>query len=462
VLAKEKKPSELFADKEKKFRRAIAAKYVELGETCEKLKFYRFAREAYNEALEYETNNRAAREALGYVRKSGKWVVSPVESKKLPEENKRTEGQSDRDFEKLQKEYERAKEKAGQYAAKKYAGLGRWCEKEGLTDQAKKAWQRALTLDTDNEVARKGLGYKKVNGEWLTDKQIQARKEAKEGKVVKDSSQYESQLGVRLNKMESAHFRIETVFAHETCGEYVKACETCYAYFLRDVGDSPETQVWPGRAFFLVLEYKDQWNRYVDKFVHGGPKQKELTKKCVGQHNSGNVHAARYLGESDDALSAKDGLVHTTAHFLVFHHFNIQKEAWLQEGFAYYYTIKVLDSTNTHCVALGTYHNPEGGLKDWGDSTNWRELVKNEVVSHADPDLRSFHVKVTAELRYKESVKAWSLITWLFDKHREKFLEWLELVGKEGTTQDEAFQKLFGWSLEEVDREWRDYVRENY
>ena len=91
-----------------------------------------------------------------------------------------------------------------------------------------------------------------------------------------------------------------------------------------------------------------------------------------------------------------------------------------------------------------------------------QELVKKEVVSHADPDLRMFYGLRTKDLQFKASVKAWSMISWLFDKHRERFMKWLNAVGREGKEQEAAFQEVFGWSFEEVDIAWREFIRENW
>lgn len=464
ALAKDRrKPSEQYADKEKAFLRAVAAKYVELAAQGRKLKLFQFAREAYEEALKYEENNRDARKWLGYVRKSSGWVIDPAEAKKMPEQNQKPQNMHQSDFDKLVKKYRESEKKVGLYVGRKYSGLGKWCDKEGLSDQAKKAWEKAIRFDPDNEVARTGLGFKLVDGKWRTEKQIRAIKEAKEGRLVNDSpSRYEGPLGIKLNKMESAHFRIETVYAPDDLREYVKNCEQAYAYFLRDVGEEELKAVWSSKAFFLVLDNQEQWHRYVDLFTGGSDRQKNFTKQCKGSSADPSLHSAQYMGADGDHAGVIDGLVHRTSHFLVHHYWNITNQAWLKEGFAYYYTLKMLESTRWHCLALGDYNNPGGGMKDWGESQNWKELLKEQVLGHGDPDVRMFHAQPISDLQFQASVKSWSMITWLFDKHREPFMKWLTAVGREGRKQEEALHEIFGWSFEELDKEWRDYVRENY
>lgn len=48
--------------------------------------------------------------------------------------------------------------------------LGLWCQTEGLTAQAKKAFQQAIKVDPDHEGARTALGFEKVDGQWLDEK----------------------------------------------------------------------------------------------------------------------------------------------------------------------------------------------------------------------------------------------------------------------------------------------------
>ncbi|MHC4472695.1 MAG: tetratricopeptide repeat protein [Planctomycetota bacterium] len=460
--AKEKKkPYELFAEKEAAFRRAIATKLSELGGEARKFKLFPFARETYEDALKYDPNNKEARKWLGYTRKGGKWFQD--EPNKMPKNIQKGQNEHQSSVDKKIEDWKEKKRKTGLFIGRKYSALGTWCAKQGLPDQAKKAWERSIKFDPENTNARKGLGHRKVDGEWLTEKQIRARQEAREGKFVNDTpSRYEDALKIKLRKIESGHFRIESVVEPDRMKDFIKKVETCYQYFVRDVGEPENKEVWGRKATLLVLGTQQQWNNFVDMF--GGPsrRQKEFTKKLRGHMNSGSIFGAQHEGaENSTHESTVDGLVHKTGHFLAFHYWNINR-AWLLEGFAYYYTVKVLNSTSTHCVALGTYSNPGGGEKKWGESANWKELIKKEVLDNNDPDIRVFHKSRTADLQYSATVKAWSLISWLFDKHREKFMEWLSSVGRGGKGQEQAFQDIFGWTFEEVDREWRQYVRENY
>jgi hypothetical protein len=254
---------------------------------------------------------------------------------------------------------------------------------------------------------------------------------------------------------------VETVYSIDVLKDYVKTLETCYAYFLRDVGEPETKDIWGKKAEFLVLGTKEQWYHWVDLFGNGSASQKAFMKKTQGSQSAPGLFGVQYEGDGGSHETTLDGLVHKCTHMLVFHYWHID-QAWLSEGFAYYYTVKVLNSTRTHCVALGSYDNPKGGEKNWGESENWKELVKKDVVAHADPDLRMFFGLPISELQYNASVKAWSMISWLFDKDRDKFMKWLNAVGTQGKGQEEAMKEIFGWSFEEMDKEWRAFVIETY
>lgn len=56
--------------------------------------------------------------------------------------------------------------------AEGHAALARWCLEQKLTKEAKAEYQKVLAVDPDHEDARKGLGYSKYNGKWMTEDEI--------------------------------------------------------------------------------------------------------------------------------------------------------------------------------------------------------------------------------------------------------------------------------------------------
>ncbi len=58
-------------------------------------------------------------------------------------------------------------------SAKAFIDLGKWATQRGLTDRARDAFERALTLESENEEARIGLGWGQTSeGEWKTPSEV--------------------------------------------------------------------------------------------------------------------------------------------------------------------------------------------------------------------------------------------------------------------------------------------------
>ena len=59
-----------------------------------------------------------------------------------------------------------------------------WCSKEGLPDQRRAHLARVLDLDTDHAATRAELGFRRINGEWKSEKQLDAEQQAARAEQV--------------------------------------------------------------------------------------------------------------------------------------------------------------------------------------------------------------------------------------------------------------------------------------
>ncbi len=57
--------------------------------------------------------------------------------------------------------------------------------------------------------------------------------------------------------------------------------------------------------------------------------------------------------------------------------------------------------------------------------------------------------------------KSWSMVSWLLERRRERFIEFIKLL-KQGKTQDMALQEAFETDWRQLDKDWREDVRANY
>jgi hypothetical protein len=165
--------------------------------------------------------------------------------------------------------------------------------------------------------------------------------------------------------------------------------------------------------------------------------------------------------------SRRDMIVHTAIHQLNRIVWRLGERAWLDEGLAYYYTLKVLESCLTHCVALkkGDYangHVDEGGVKEWGDPANWKPIIKGLAQKKNDTALRAVISLPITKLLFQDTIKAWSVQSWLMDLDREKFIRMVDQLKDPAAKQDVVIQDVWGKGLEDIDLEWQAYVKKCY
>lgn len=452
-----------------------ASKLWSVAADATKQGFHAFALREAKRVLVFDPDNKNAREHLGYVKKKKKWELDGAASGKVKKQNVKNVKESQKSFDKRVEKWKTRKGKAEAFIASKYAQLGAACANKGYEDQAAKCYRRALSYDKNCAAARKGLGYRQVGKVWVTEKQMAAIKVAMDGKPVTEQSRLEKGLGVKLHKMESPHFRVEDdggiAVGSGSRGvdlkEQIKTLETLYAYYLADAGIDPTTDVFEGKKLEMcVVTTQPLWERWVDKF--STYKDKAWLKQSNTYRDIREKIAGTLRVETAEHVDTRDPLLHHAAHVLTFSVWGINYYAWLDEGLAYYYTVKVNETTRTHCVAKsggGYAEGPEiGGDKDWAVSEMWRQYLRQMVRGKNDVDLRGIVNKKLETLDLPQTVKAWGVISWLMDKHRTKTLAMLEALKENRNKRPapEVIEEVFGRTLEDIDKAWRAYAVRAY
>lgn len=450
--------------------------------------FFAFAIEQAERAIGFDPDQADARDFLKYEKKAGKWVQN-MEDYNAPnflKENVRAGGdhpESQESFDKRVKKWEEESlAKTNKFVAARYAELGDICSAKGYKDQAQKGYEAAMRLDKENEKARKGLGYIKFGKTWMTKKQDDARKAASKAEVLKEAETtvWEDLFGTKLTKVASLHFRIESTFPAEELSGHCLAAESAYAYYLADFSKDPGEDVFDrGQMTFVICGTEEQWNKCVDTY---GGADKEFTRQLGGMAVSdmirvirggkGDVKVDKGGGKTQTTLgstleSRRDMLVHLTVHTLNNRVWKLGGKAWLDEGLAYYYSLKVLESCTTHCVALkkGDYANgnkDEGGLKEWDDPGAWKPLLKDMVKKKNDTALRAVAMQPLTKLDFRDTVKAWGVASWLMDFDRDKFTSILEQMLDPAVKQENVIQGAYGKGYEEIDEDWHRFALKSY
>ena len=479
-----------FAFYEKSAKEVLKAAGTRVWECAKDAKtagFFAFAIEQAERALEFDPDQPDARDFLKYERKAGKWVQNMEEynSPGFRHENVRGGGdkpESEESFNKRIKKWEdESLAKTNKYVAARYAELGDICAAKGYADQAQKGYEAAMRLDKENEKARKGLGYIKIGKTWMTKKQDEARKAASKSEVRKEAETtvWEDLFGTKLTKVASQHFRIESTFPAEELSGHCLAAETAYAYYLADFGKDPGEDVFDrGQMVFVICGTEEQWNKCVDTY---GGADKEFTRQLGGMGVSDMVRIIRGSrqdqkvdkggGKSEIQLgstleSRRDMLVHLTVHTLNRRVWRLSDKAWLDEGLAYYYSLKVLESCLTHCVAQKKSDyagaKDEGGLKKWDDPNGWKPLLKEMVRKKDDTPLRTVAMQPLTKLDFRDTVKAWGVASWLMDLDRDKFTSVLDQMLDPAVKQDNVIQGTYGKGYEDLDEDWHRFALKSY
>lgn len=425
-----------------------AEEHYKLGDYLEISKMFKWARMEYEKALALNPEHERARKKL----------------EKIENNNRKTGDEALR----VEEEYLKRQEKMGKPLAKDFAELGDWAKKQGLTAEADRAYKKALEYDPDNAKARQALGHTKDKDRWISpwEKQMQADfkdgiAKAPQGEEVKESTAIEQGLNQKHNKRKSSRFLAES--PHLTSAQLarcVQMAEHAVAMYkkLFTMSEDPIPQEkYPMNH--ILLKTKEQHAAYIDKFDNRPATEKKQVKEMVGTSDADPPMGECWQGEHPESF-VHDFVVHTTVHALSMWHHRGDRP-WLTEGMAYYFTRLMNNTAQVHCVRFeGT--KTEGG-KNFNDPGNWPLIIREWMKTGKDPDMNAVIKSALNDLTAERTVKAWSVIDFLFAEHREKFLELHKALASDPKDKGEkAFQQVFNWSLEELNARWKEFARRSY
>jgi hypothetical protein len=104
----------------------------------------------------------------------------------------------------------------------------------------------------------------------------------------------------------------------------------------------------------------------------------------------------------------------------------------------------------------------EGGYKKWDNPDGWKPLLKALVAKKNDTPLRSVTMLPITKLDFIDTVKSWSVASWLMDLDRAKFMSVLDQMLDRAVKQENVIQGTYGKGLEEIDEDWKKYVKKCY
>jgi tetratricopeptide (TPR) repeat protein len=437
-----------------------AAKHWSIGDSMATSQMHQWAREQYNKTIELDPNHENARKRLGFKKgEDGTWESDPSIKQEF---GNRKKGE---DAERVRKTYVEKQEQAGKDLARQWGDLALFAKKNMMPEECEAAFRKALEYDPANATARKELGYEKdPKGVWISKVERDLRREMREGiakapagKASSEAGDLASTLGLTLKRRESDHFRVESPHLTEPqMGAMLQHAEHTYAIFHKIFG--AQDLFGEQKKVFLTLKDKAQHEKYVDLMMGKAEKARvDLAKKSRAM---GGWPVAELYQETAPEGLLHDWVVHSTVESLL-RRMGVKEYCWILEGLALHFTRLMKDTASLHCVDLaGT--TPQNKGKNYSEPADWPVVCRVWVRENKDPDITAI-LKCTnfAEIDGAETVKAWSLVEFLLAEHRPKFVELLSQL-KADAEPEAAFREVWGWTIQDLDFRWKQYVRVTY
>jgi hypothetical protein len=437
-----------WTDRWGKLLKKAAEEHSKLGDYLDGARMHKWARLEFEMAAELNPENEHARKKL---------QGGETENKKTGDDAK-----------KVDEEYRKRKQKTSKQLSSSFTELAEWAKSQGLNAEAQLAYGRALDYDADNAKAREALGFVKEKDKWISPWEKSIKAEFKDGSAratqgAEDAAPtpVEKSVGATHARRKTPQFLAESPHLTQVqLSRCIQLAEHSVAMYqkLFNLSASPiPTAKWPMNH--ILLKTKEQHEAFIDKYDNRSEEIKKAVKNMAASTNSDPPRGECWQGPRPD-LFVYDFVIHSTVHALSSWHIKGAR-AWLREGMAYYFTRLMNDSAAVHCVNFeGT--KTEGG-KNFRDPGNWPAIVRDWMRAGNDPDIGAVVKVALNDLTPERTVKAWSLIDFMFAEHRDRWIEMhKELLADPKDTGEKALQKVFKWSLEELDARWKDWARSAY
>lgn len=453
------------ADFEKKLAKAkidAAKGHAKIADYLDISKMHKWARFEDEKAVKLDPDNESARKHLGYKKDGEAWVKDP-EAKTEYENKKKGDDEA-----RIRQDYDSKLASLGKEIAKDFFEAGTFAKNKKLDEEAKLAFQLALEYEPDSEKIRKELKYEKTAGGWMSPSDKAQRdmfrgEIAKEpsGEEVKDPTEYEKELKLKHNRRKSPRAFIES--PHMDQKKLTRMCQLCEhsQSMFKSLFDVESKEP----LHLIIFKDKKDHEAYIDKFYKAPEEIKKLTKNAAGSQ-SPEEHRADWWQSTHPDDKAEDWVVHYTCHLMTFQLLGDHsggKRPWLHEAIAYYFTTEMLDSIKTYCIEWKGTAVGGDPKKAFDDPKNWPSIIRGWMKDAKDPSIHAVFKCILNDLDPPRLVKAWSLVDFFVKEHRAKFNEFCaKLKGDFGDNGEKALKELFGWTLEDLDEQWRTWAKRKY
>jgi tetratricopeptide (TPR) repeat protein len=467
----EPSPEELYRAKRPEVMAQIAARFESAAVFAWSNDLKQTAVELFKKVLEFDPENRKAKESLGWERKDGAWVPNEKKQKAAAEGVDSSRGNKRRG------EYEKRLREAEVAAAKLLTDLGELAEKAGDEDAAKALWKQALAHDDQNALANERSGNKKVDGKWFTGRALAHKefqkvydaslKKAQDLAVAPvscgDTTGISEKAGLKFHIYRTKNFRIESALSDAEIRDTLTWLERARAFYL-DLFQVPDRllEYSANPMVFVIGTTDEQRDKLIDACDGIAEKEKSFKKKfgavAVG---NGKLQLARF----QNGEQANRECLHIATHSFVHDSFG-QHAPWLSEALANAVSAAVKGANLKVCFS--------------GEGSTGGIHMENISLEQAPKELRDWvqtgkdtptgdFVKLPSDgLNALQIAKAWSIVMYLLEKDRSQAREYFAAAGQgnggEASKDDRVLAQFFGdfpkWK--DLDAVWREWAADVY
>ncbi len=362
-------------------------------------------------------------------------------------------------------DFERYWKGLGKKDAPAAAALGAWAKERGIPGPAERAFRRAMELAPDNEGARAGLGFVRYEGEWLTAADA-AKARSLESLRADLAARHGKAAGGKAECALTDHWALVDLVGDGKAKERATRLEEAFAAAAEVLGSPP----WERRALAVACSGTDQYVAWIDAEGKSLPGMRgpllEYAKKATGL--KWNEPPTLVRNDSAGSGAMLGAFIHTAGHLLVNNWGTLNREQpfWVEEGFGGWMEQKVLGARTSHCWAVSPaegYGTLSRGSKQWEvDLPDWKELVKKAAAAGEFLPLDQLDSLPQGQYSNREVGQAFSFVAFLVEKKEHARLrDYLERV-KGGGKSPVAFRQAYGVTFEQIEGEWKEFVRSGW